>query len=89
MLLTSGHSTHTVVAFDNSYEALKASQVLLAAKNPLANARDTDLPQVEKISWRTAWQPTPVSLPGVSHGQRSLGGCSPWGHEQSYVTEVT
>ena len=36
-------------------------------------------PWVGKISWRRAWQPTPVSLPGESHGQRSLAGCSPWG----------
>ena len=26
----------------------------------------------------TSWQPTPVLLPGKSHGQRSLEGCSPW-----------
>ena len=36
-------------------------------------------PWVEKIPWRRAWQPTPVSLPGESHGQRSLGGYSPRG----------
>ena len=29
---------------------------------------------------RRQWQPTPVLLPGKSHGQRSLVGCSPWGH---------
>ena len=29
-------------------------------------------PRVEKIPWRRAWQPTPVFLPGGSHGQRSL-----------------
>ena len=29
--------------------------------------------------WRTQWQPTPVLLPGKSHGQRSLVVCSPWG----------
>ena len=28
---------------------------------------------------RRQWQPTPVLLPGKSHGQRSLVGCSPWG----------
>ena len=28
--------------------------------------------------WRRKWQPTPVSLPGESHGQRSLVGYSPW-----------
>ena len=31
-------------------------------------------PWVGKIPWRRAWQPTPVFLPGESHGQRSLGG---------------
>ena len=34
---------------------------------------------VGKIFWRTEWQPTPVFLPGESHGQRSLAGYSPWG----------
>ena len=32
------------------------------------------------MHWRRKWQPTPVLLPGESHGQRSLVGCSPWGH---------
>ena len=35
-------------------------------------------PWVRKIPWRMAWQPTPVSLPKESHGQRSLAGYSPW-----------
>ena len=34
-------------------------------------------PWVRKIPWRRARQPTPVFLPGESHGQRSLAGCSP------------
>ena len=33
-------------------------------------------PWVGKIPWRRKWQPTPVFLPGKSHGQRSLEGCS-------------
>ena len=32
---------------------------------------------------RRQWQPTPVLLPGKSQGQRSLVGCSPWGHYES------
>ena len=36
---------------------------------------------------RRQWQPTPVLLPGKSHGWRSLEGCSPWGHEESDTTE--
>ena len=31
------------------------------------------------VIWRRQWQPTPVLLPGKSHGRRSLVGCSPWG----------
>ena len=37
-------------------------------------------PWVGKIPWRRERQPTPVFLPGESHGQRSLVGYSPWGH---------
>ena len=33
-------------------------------------------PWVQKILWRRKWQPTPGFLPGESHGQRSLAGCS-------------
>ena len=36
---------------------------------------------------RREWYPTPVLLPGKSHGWRSLVGCSPWGHKDSDTTE--
>ena len=39
--------------------------------------------------WRRAWQPTPVLLPGESHGQRSLAGYSPWGHKELDMAEMT
>ena len=38
-------------------------------------------------SWRRQWHPTPVLLPGKSHGQRNLVGCSPWGCKESDTTE--
>ena len=38
-------------------------------------------------TWRRQWHPTPVLLPGKSHGRRSLVGCSPWGREQSDMIE--
>ena len=41
------------------------------------------------MHWRRKWQPTPVLLPGESHGQRGLVGCSPWGHTESDTTEAT
>ena len=46
-------------------------------KNPSANAEDMRHgfnPWVRKIPWRRGWQPTPVFLPGESHGQKSLVG---------------
>ena len=39
------------------------------------------------MPWRREWQPTPVLLPGESHGQRSLAGYSPWGRKESDRTE--
>ena len=39
------------------------------------------------MHWRRKWQPTPVFLPGNSHGQRSLAGYSPWGRKESDTTE--
>ena len=44
-------------------------------------------PWVGTIPWRRAWQPTPVFLPGESHGQRNLAGYSPWGRKVLNTTE--
>ena len=44
---------------------------------------------VKKIPCRRKWQPTPVPLPGESHGQRSLVGYSPWGRKESDMIEAT
>ena len=38
---------------------------------------------VGKIPWRRKWWPTPVFLPGKSHEQSGLAGCSPWGRKES------
>ena len=43
-------------------------------------------PWVGKIPWRRKQQPTPVFLPGESHGQRSLMDYSPWGCKESDMT---
>ena len=56
-------------------------------KSPPANAGDLRLlgciPGWGKfIPRRRLWQPTPVFLPGESHGQRSLEGYGPWGHNE-------
>ena len=44
-------------------------------------------PWLGKIPWRRKWQPTPVFLPEMSHGQRSLVGYSLWGRKESDMTQ--
>ena len=44
-------------------------------------------PWVRKLPWRREWLPTPVVLPGKSHGQRSLVGYSPWDRKESDTIE--
>ena len=54
------------------------------------NVRDPGFdPWVRKISWRRTWKPTPLFLPGKSHGERSLASYSSWGCKESDSTEVT
>ena len=40
-------------------------------------------PWVKRIPWRRKWQPTPVFLPGKSHGWKSLAGYSSWGQKRA------
>ena len=44
---------------------------------------------VRKILWSRKWQPTPVFLPGESHGQRSLAGYNPWDCKKLDMSEHT
>ena len=55
--------------------------------NTSASAGDTR--DMGWIPWRRKWQPTPVFLPGKFYGQRSLAGCSSWGHKGSHMTDHT
>ena len=74
------------------YIILWIFQVVLAVKNLAVDAGDRRhgfSPWVTKIPWRRAWPPTPVFLPGESHGQRSLVGNSPKDCKESDTTEVT
>ena len=61
--------------------------LLLCGKNKRRKKSRFDL-WVQKISWRRKWQPTPVFLPGESHGRRSMVGYSPWGRKKSDTTEL-
>ena len=69
-----------------------ASQVMQMVRNPPAHTGDTRCgfdPWIRKIPWRRAWQPTPVFLPGKSHGQRSLVHYSPRDCKELDTTEAT
>ena len=39
------------------------------------------------MDWRRQWHPTPMFLPGESHGWKTLVGCSPWGRKELGTTE--
>ena len=57
-------------------------------KETACNAGDLgSIPVLGRSPWRTAWQPTPLFLPGESHGLRSLAGHSPWRQKVSDMTE--
>ena len=74
-------------------DVLNRTQKPLVIKSLPANAGDlrdmSSIPGLGRGPWRRAQQPSPVFLPGESHGQRRLVGCSPWGCKDSYMTEVT
>jgi len=58
------------------------------SKESACNVGDQgSVPGLGSFPWRREWQPTPIFLPGESHGRRSLADCSPWGCKESYTTE--
>ena len=59
----------------------------LARIEPMSPALAGEFLTTVPSGWRRQWQPTPVLLPGKSHGQRSLVGCIPWGCEELDTTE--
>ena len=78
--------SETCLQFDSSHKVLAQRNLFLglpwwlSGKEPTCQCRRRRFdPWVRKIPWRRKWHLTPVLLPGESHGQRSLVGCSPWG----------
>ena len=56
--------------------------------NPPVNAEDTREAGLI-LGWGRPGQPTPIFLPGESHGKMSMVDYGPWGHKESDTTEVT
>ena len=91
---------HITTPKSSSHSSVLCDYTLLGKRVWWANAgyqdaqrlRNSVLPfgtvyTVYSSNWRRQWHSTPVFLPGKSHGQRSLVGCSPWGRRESDVTE--
>ena len=72
------HNKHT---FNICWRWLRRWRIHLQYRRPEFD------PWIRKIPWKSKWQPTPVLLPGKSHGQRSLVGYSPRGHKESDTTQ--
>ena len=72
-------------------EPIIQSEVSQKEKQPLWRTVSIVLCTIARSSAyrRRQWHPTPVLLPGKSHGQRSLVGYSPWGRTESDTTEVS
>ena len=72
---------------DNWLKKMWHNEILLNDKKEWNNAIYSNMDGPREYYWRRQWHPTPVLVPGNSHGRRSLVGCSPWGRTESDITE--
>ena len=83
ILVSAIHQHELVIGIHMSQAYLVAQTV-----KRLPTVRETRVQSwVGKIPCRRKWQPTPVFLPGKSHGLSILVGYSPWGRKESDMTE--
>ena len=73
--------------FQTSLVSLCVPRSLLPKRTPVRVDQSMHMALLDLNHRRRQWHPTPVLLPGKSHGQRSLVGCSPQGHKESDMTE--
>ena len=81
------HSSKASVLWHSAFFIVQLSHPYRATGKTIALTRWTFVDKVtsllfnmlSRLVMRRQWHPTPVLLPGKSHGQRSLVGCSPWG----------
>ena len=81
--------TLTVTHNGDIYEDVRGFPSGSGVKNiPVKQDIQVSIPGLGRFPWRRAWQPSPVSLPGKSQGQRSLAVYGPWGHKESDMTST-
>ena len=85
LFLSHPHVTHVTPLPQEAVTAAWHSALILNQKTGSPFWQNPFIPHQWKI--RRQWHPTPVLLPGKSHGWRSLVGCSPWGCCKSNTTE--
>ena len=66
----------------NHYQVVKCSIVFYGFKVFSIIHANELLHRFLVYFWRRQWHPSPVFLPGKSHGWRRLVGCSPWGRQE-------
>ena len=74
--------TSTLPSFQQAYGKVTSPETFI-----FSISSQSYFPGASPYTRRRQWHPTPVLLPGKSHGWRSLEGCSPWGREESDTTE--
>ena len=87
LVITPFHFSLSWKVYLKKSKSYRNSLVAQRLKHYLQGGRPGFNPWVGKIPWRRKWQPTPVFLPGKSHGLRSLVGYSPRGRKESDTTE--
>ena len=88
-LQSMGSQSRTGLSDFTSLTICRSSLIAQMVKIRLQHKRSRFNLWVRKSPWRKKWQPIPVLLPGKSHGQRSLVGCSPRGREESDTTSLS
>ena len=86
-MLTSRHSVLNVHISSSHFLKKVKTYPLNFKVNKRLDVSVSGLSNRQDSYWRKQWHPTPVLLPGKSHGRRSLVGCSPWGGEELDMTE--
>ena len=77
----------TLMVQCDKYNAKDINKVLGRQRRDNYNSCNYHLLSAKALIRRRQWHPTPVLLPGKSHGWRSLVSCSPWGREELDTTE--
>ena len=83
-LTTTDHKLNEVLVMVRKRVKILTLDLIMYTEVPVMT---TERIYLESSKRRRQWQPTPVLLPGKSHGWRSLVGCSPWDREEVDMTE--